>query len=128
MDTLREVENPRQFAGEPRRRWFTSEHLDLIVWSDTTARPIGFQLCYGKPTAEHALTWTAAAGFAHAGVDDGESVGFRHKATPILVPDGELEVERLEQIFREASRHLPLDVVVLVADALRSHPQHREPA
>jgi hypothetical protein len=124
MDTLREVENPRQFAGEPRRRWFTSEHLDLIVWSDTAARPIGFQLCYGKPTAEHALTWTTAAGFVHAGVDDGENVGFRYKATPILVPDGDLDLGHLEQMFRDASQRLPEDVVALVTGALRSHPQH----
>ena len=44
MDTLDEVQTPRQHPGEPRRRWFTSVALDLIVWYDPTGRPAGFQL------------------------------------------------------------------------------------
>ena len=128
MDTLREVENIRQLAGEPRRRWFSSEHLDLIVWADGAGRPIAFQLCHGKPTAEHALTWTVDAGFTHAGVDDGESVGFRHKATPILVADGDIDLARLERTFRDAGQGLPEDVAALVVGALRSHPLHHHAA
>ena len=128
MDALREVENPRQLAAEPRRRWFSSEQLDLIVWWNDAGLPVGFQLCYGKPIAEHALTWTADAGFTHARVDDGESVGFHHKATPILVPDGDLDLARLEQTFREASQRVPKDVVALVVRALLRHPQHHDAA
>jgi hypothetical protein len=123
MDTLREVDNPRQRAGEPPRRWFSAEHLDLIVWSDAAGRPNGFQLCYGKPRGEHALTWTVDAGFTHAGVDDGSDVGVGHKASPILVPDGAVDVRRLEREFREASSGLPPDVVTLVVEKLAGYPE-----
>jgi hypothetical protein len=126
MDTLREVENARQRAGEPRRRWFTSERLDLIVWSDDAGRPIGFQLCYGKPTAERALTWTPETGFTHTGVDDGQDVGLGHKRSPILVPDGDFDLEHLEQTLGDASLRLPADVTAFVADALKRHPQRRD--
>ena len=46
MNPLSEVRNCRQVRGEPRRRWFGSEQMDLIVWCDDTGAPIGFQLCY----------------------------------------------------------------------------------
>jgi hypothetical protein len=122
MDTLREVDHARQGAGEPPRRWFTAEHLDLIVWSDAAGRPTGFQLCYGKPRGEHALTWTADAGFTHAGIDDGSDVGIGHKASPILVPDGTVDIRRLEGEFRSASVRLPADVVAFVVERLTAYP------
>jgi hypothetical protein len=55
MATLREVDHVRRGAGEPARRWFSSEDLDLIVWRDPAGRPIGFQLCHDEPRHEHAL-------------------------------------------------------------------------
>ncbi len=122
MDTLREVDNAWHSAGEPPRRWFTAEHLDLIVWSDAAGRPTGFQLCYDKPRGERALTWTVDPGFTHTGVDDGSDVGLGHKASPILVPDGALDVRRLEGEFREVSSRLPADVVAFVVDTLARYP------
>ena len=53
---LAEVEHVRQRAGEPRRRWFASDDLDLIVWLDEADRFVGFQLCYDKGRSERALT------------------------------------------------------------------------
>jgi hypothetical protein len=125
MDTLDEVQTPRQHPGEPRRRWFTSDALDLIVWYDPTGRPTGFQFCYGKPLAEHALTWRADQGFTHTGVDDGENVGLAFKRTPILVPDGALDIRRIVRLFQDASARLPADVTAFVMEALTGHPAHR---
>ncbi len=34
---LKELEDIKQFAGEPKRRWFTDEYFDLIVWQDESA-------------------------------------------------------------------------------------------
>jgi hypothetical protein len=59
-------------------------------------------------------------------VDDGHDVGLGHKASPILVRDGDFDVEHLEQVFRDASPRLPDDVTAFVADTLRSHPHHRD--
>jgi hypothetical protein len=41
MATLREVEHVRQGAGEPARRWFSSERPGLIVGLDPAGGPIG---------------------------------------------------------------------------------------
>ena len=123
-EILTEVENARQRAGEPRRRWFTSDDLDLIVWSDEDGRPIGFQFCYGRPRFEHALTWSAERGYWHAAVDDGESVGLGYKASPVLVPDGPLDVRALERLLQAAGRGVPAGIVAFVADRLRAHPEY----
>ena len=123
-EILTEVENARQRAGEPRRRWFTSDDLDLIVWSDEAGRPIGFQFCYGRPRSEHALTWSTERGYWHAAVDDGERMGLGHKASPVLVPDGPLDVRRLERVLQVTGGGLPADIVAFVIDRLRAHPEY----
>jgi hypothetical protein len=121
---LSEVAPARQRPHEPRRRWFSSEHLDLIVWLDDADHPTGFQLCYGKPRAEHALTWTSAEGFAHAEIDDGQDVGLGYKKSPVLVSDGALDVAGLERVFCAASVHVPPDLAAFVVTRLRAHPAY----
>lgn len=39
-----------------RRRWFTAEHMDLIVWIRDETSIEAFQLCYDKPLAEQAAS------------------------------------------------------------------------
>ena len=46
MDALREIVDVRQVPGEPKRRWFSSDDIDLIVWLDDSGAPVSFQLCY----------------------------------------------------------------------------------
>ena len=92
MDTLRELPDTRQIEGEPKRRWFNSPELDLIVWLDEDDAPVGFQLCYDKHHGERALTWRAGRGYDHAAVDDGEQTPAQHKSTPILVADGRISI------------------------------------
>jgi hypothetical protein len=38
---LSEIPEARQIRGEPRRRWFTSESMDLYVWVGTLGRHPG---------------------------------------------------------------------------------------
>jgi hypothetical protein len=123
-DILTEVP-ARQRAGEPRRRWFSSEELDLIVWLDAAARPTAFQLCYGRPRAEHALTWSPDVGYWHTAVDDGERVGLGYKASPILIPDGALDVPALERLLQASGARLPAEISAFVLDRLRGHPAYR---
>ncbi len=105
---LAEIQETRQIDGEGYRRWFTDEKLDLIIWYREAGGEItGFQLCYDKDTEEKALTWTRDGGFVHERVDSGETKGYGHKGTPIMVADGEFQKSRALTQFRE--RALKID-------------------
>jgi hypothetical protein len=119
---LTEISQPRQIPGEPARRWFTSADMDLVVWLDDSRQATGFQLCYGKPLQERALTWWPGQGFRHHAVDDGSRGGIAHKNTPLLLADGNPDPEQLLALFRRAAARLPADIVHLVAGALARYP------
>ena len=115
-NVLREIRDVRQVAGELRRRWFTSETMDLIVWIDEAEEPKQFQLCYdkGRRRAERAFTWKASSGFSHTAVDDGEYGNGRYKATPLMVSEGGFNNERVEKLFRDHSPNLPAIIIDFV--------------
>ena len=121
MAAVHEVLRPRQVPGEPQRRWFSSSDLDLIVWCDAAGAPVAFQLCYDKGRRERALTWEPGTGLVQSAVDDGEfNVGMRYKATPILGPDGPLDIPRVAERFKTASAGLPRDIADFVSARLRA--------
>ena len=122
-DQLRELRNTRQIEGEPRRRWFSSPQLDLIVWLNDAGEPLGFQLCYDKPRAERALTWHTDRGYDHAAVDEGDRMSTQsYKQTPILVADGLFDSKRIKQVFLDASEKVPAPLRKLVAEKLDGYP------
>jgi hypothetical protein len=123
MSILRELADTRQVAGEPRRRWFCSPELDLIVWMGGDEKLIGFQLCYDKHVGERALTWRIGRGYDHAAIDAGETVPSKYKGTPILVADGAFQHERVAAIFREASVEVPEHIRAFVAQAIANYPR-----
>lgn len=95
---LREIKDVRQIKGEPRRRWFSDEHFDLVIWGED-ADIVGFQLCYDKSHSERAVTWKLESSFGHNAVDSGENRAGRYKGTPILVADGSFDVQRVAASF-----------------------------
>lgn len=101
---LREIPSVRQRPDESRRRWFVDERLDLLVWQAPDGRMLAFQLVYGEPAGERALTWRAQTGFRHEVVDDGERVGVRHKRTPLLVADGPVPWRWLHGLLARRAR------------------------
>ncbi|MCJ8330213.1 MAG: hypothetical protein HRT89_10200 [Lentisphaeria bacterium] len=118
---LKELLNCRQIDGEPRRRWFTDDDFDLIIWY-TDDEVYGFQLCYDKTNSERAFTWVANKGFSHQRVDTGEMYGFGpDNFIPILVPDGIFDAEKIAGIFREKSAELDSPVVELVLSKLNDY-------
>ncbi len=121
---LEELLPTRQIPGEPPRRWFASDDMDLIVWCREDGTPIGFQLCYDKLGYERAITWKPAQGFRHTAVDDGERFGASHKAAPILVADGVFDAAFVGQLFIGASTRLPPVIARFVSDAIRTHPNY----
>lgn len=115
MSALTELKSTRQISGEHRRRWFSSSDMDLIVWYDDGDGLAGFELYYDKQVREHVFIWRAGSGFAHLAVDDGEQKPvLEYKETPILVPDGQVDHGRIENLFERSCENLPADVVSLV--------------
>jgi len=123
MDLLRELPDTRQIPGEPKRRWFNSPELDLIVWLGSDDRPSGFQLCYDKLRRERALTWHESRGYDHAAIDSGEGMPTKYKGTPILVADGLFESDQVKENFLEASAEIPEDIRTFVAGVLERYPR-----
>ena len=122
MSELRELPDTRQIPGEPRRRWFHSPDLDLIVWFGEDDTPVGFQLCYDKARYERALTWREGRGFDHSAVDTGERGDVRHKSTPILVADGLFDTKSVRDEFIEAAGEVPEDIKSYVSRVLERYP------
>jgi len=118
---LAEIRNVRQTGGR-RRRWFQSEHEDLIVWYSDDGSIWGFQLCYDRGRQERAFTWRADHGYAHERVDDGEAPGFDYKRTPILVQDGAFDAAELLRTFLNASAAVPKTIVDFVAERITKYP------
>jgi hypothetical protein len=100
---LKEVGKSRQIPGQGTRRWFSDSRLDLFVWEDSKGNIDGFQLCYGKGKDEHAFTWRKSGRCTHHRVDDGEYPGLDYKSSPILVPDGFVDMPALLDEFRARS-------------------------
>lgn len=124
---LRAIRNVRQIPGEPPRRWFSSDRLDLVVWNDDSGAPLGFQFCYDKGGAERALRWDAASGFRFLGIDDGEGEGgLRYKASPILIADGAPDLQYMSEQFYGNSAQLPPDVLALVGGKLDEYCKQKD--
>lgn len=112
---MKEIHNVRQIPGETKRRWFTSSDMDLIVWTNETNIPSGFQLCYDKGAHERALTWSQQYGFSHMAVDDGEqSMDIGYKATPVLTSCGAADMRMIHHLFLKHAGTLPADIVKFV--------------
>ncbi|HJR08884.1 MAG TPA: hypothetical protein VJ842_16620 [Pyrinomonadaceae bacterium] len=70
---LREIGYIKQTDGQPFRRWFNDELLDLFVWQEECGRITAFQLCFDKDTDERALTYSEADGYSLDNVHTEES-------------------------------------------------------
>ncbi|GBC63072.1 hypothetical protein DENIS_4061 [Desulfonema ishimotonii] len=123
---LREIANVKQIEGEPRRRWFSNEYFDLIIWLDEAGDISGFQLCYNKTGDQHALTWHRASGYMHSRVDDGEDRPGKYKSSPILVNlchnDGRFLSEAVASHFQKTSWNLEKRIADLVYEKIVTSP------
>lgn len=115
---MREIREPRQIKGEPRRRWFYAATCELVVWLGRGDVVVGFQFTYDKDTAPHALTWQHPDKFEHMAVDTGEVHPLKPKASPLLVANGIFDGVRIGELFKEASGMVPSRYVDEVARRL----------
>lgn len=118
---LRELPNVRQVSGEPRRRWFFCQEVDLVVWEEESGAICGFQLAYDKHRREHSISWHKMRGFAHYVVDDGEPLASVNR-TPLLYADGPFERERVLGLFLALSSEISHDIVMFIEARLREYP------
>jgi hypothetical protein len=117
-----EFGNVRQIPGEPRRRWFACQDLELVVWGDESVNPVGFQLCYKDGNSEYALTWNPQGGLTHKIIDDGEQRPGKYKATPILARNAPFSPKLISERFAQVSGGLPLELAEFVREKLREGP------
>jgi hypothetical protein len=103
-----------------RRRWFSDDDMDLIVWYTEEGAAHGFQLCYDRQGRERAFTWDEKHGMSHARVDGGEQTPLRND-TPILLPDGAPEVARVLDLFKKSARDVDPEIVAWVARKLEEY-------
>jgi hypothetical protein len=105
--------------GDRDRRWMSDDYFDLIVWYRRTGALYGFQLCYGKPLRERALTWIAGRGFSHAAVDSSDTRPLIRSRTPILLPDGRFPSTKVLRQFNRRGAALPAELRDLVVAKIR---------
>ena len=119
---FRELRRVAQVPGEPHRRWFEDDGLDLVVWSSPEGAIVGIQLSYEKGTnRERALTWFKDRGVSHMRVDDGEDRPGKYKITPIRVPDCTFDADELLRIFESASGSIEPAVSEAVGAVIRRY-------
>jgi hypothetical protein len=107
----------RQVEGEPPRRWFCDDLLDLLVWLDTQGTPLGFQLCFQTGTQELALVWKKDEGFANFKVDSGEESP-KKNLSPLLVEEGVFPANEVLQSFRERSLEIDAGIRDFILERL----------
>lgn len=105
-------------ASGLQRRWFTTEHMDLIVWIRSGSGIEAFQLCYDKPLAEQSLSWGLEQGFTHQAVDAGDADGLGHKGSPLLTPGHAPDPARLLRELGSAGPGLPESILDFVETRL----------
>jgi hypothetical protein len=89
--------------------------MDVIIWIDENRSIRAFELYYDKNVNEHVLVWRDRSGFSHLAVDDGEQKPFLHyKETPILIPDGVFEADRIMRLFETTREDLPAELFKFV--------------
>jgi len=126
VKALTEFKKAQRTADGRNRRWFDSSDMDLIVWYGEHDSITGFELYYDKNLDEHVFIWDADGGFAHLAVDDGEQKPvFEYKESPILVPDGHVDPNRISELFKDSCSLVPAEIVTLVLEKLAHHPDYR---
>ena len=100
---LREFTHLEPAVDQMFRRWLGDEYFDLYLWYDSMHALKGWQLCYGKPDSERAITWRDGhLGLLHEVIDDGESSPGRLKKSPVLRLDGPLDCRAIALHFADA--------------------------
>ena len=117
---LREIKKVSQKRDEPRRRWFTSQDIDLFVWLNNHDEVVSYHLTYNRPHDEKALVWSKEKGFTHLGVDDGSRPG-KHPGSPLLVQDGVINPIKIVSMIKKNSGELGPSIEDFIISGIEKH-------
>ncbi len=124
---LQETQAIKQIEGEPPRRWFFDETLDLLVWCDPALEPIGFQLIYPTPDGQRVLTRWPTGQVTHNSIDEGASHGgYGLGMTRLLAPDGAFDLDRVLPDFQARAEQVDDRIKVLVVETMREFVRRAE--
>ena len=120
---LREIPDIYQIPGEPFRRWFTGEDMDLIIWYyDDLYSFQGFQFCYKLGRLEKALTWLEGKGYTHETIYDGEDRPGRHKMSPIMLREASFQKDEVLILFQSRIEYLERNIIEFVCKKIQETP------
>ena len=112
---LKEYKKVSQEAqGKNKRRWFSGNSLELLVWLKEDNDFTGFQLCYDLQSVPHAFTWHKENNILiHEKIDEGDGLS-RKNLAPIMVSDGIPPILRVKEEFERESSEVDERIRVLV--------------
>ena len=101
---LKECINIRQIKGERKRRWFSNDYFDLIVWFD------------------EGLFYEDEKIFgSHNRISSGEYGGLRMKESPILVQDGFFQKREIAARFLKESAELDPRIRIFILRKIKEY-------
>jgi uroporphyrinogen-III synthase len=119
MSKLVEVANVVQRPGEPARRWFASESLDVLFWLNAQGQPQGFQLGWQDGGISRTITAQQGQPLRVDTVDEGGKGGSGYAGSALLrstVQDYDLAL--VQPRFAAASEAVPTPLRDYVLQAL----------
>ena len=99
---LKEIPAGRQQISGLTRRWFADDSFDLFIFADDQGTLVQLQLSYDKSHREHVISWMANSGYTHQRIDDGQDISGKARS-PIMVPDGVCDIDRIIREFKNSS-------------------------
>ena len=128
MSQLAEVSKVVQRPGEPARRWFQSETLDVQLWLDDSGAPIGFQLAWRDGSLGRAITAHAGQPLLHEQVDEGGRGGKGVARSALLhAVERDFDLALILPRFAAASAAMPEALRRFVLDRLGGEPETQTP-
>ncbi len=118
---LKEARNVPQIVGDPRRRWFWNNYLDLVVWFDDSDEIIGFQLYYDRHGDQTALTWKEPFGYSQDNFEVREDAMGMYKAGCFAGFTEVFEKEKIADVLRKESCAVDKRIVDFVHKKIMSY-------
>ena len=117
-EPLKENQEVRQREEEGWRRWFVNDYFDIILWYNKKGGDlIGFQVCYGRGTAdERAYTYEFSSQSHHFVAEGQKPNSLGNLGTAILTGDaGRMPQDVLDKLVDEAG-DLPPNMLRLILE------------
>lgn len=115
---LTELGNACACSGALQRRRSYSAEVDVLVWLSTTDYSLhGFQLCYGKPLAEHVPAWRQGSGLSHLRLGAVKSVGLGR--TPITTAASASSCLPPHSLLESVPAEVPSTIISAIRQCLR---------